>query len=141
VKPAYQNAERLLIAHMLRDVDLTYKVQELMGGHSFNIDEHQAIITYLYGFYESGHDPDVSTFLSYVDDQKLRRILVEIGMLSIEEEISEQELFDYINQVLKHQKMLKIKEKETELKDAERHHDFNQAKALLAEIIQLRKTL
>ena len=31
VKPAYQNAERLLIAHMLHDVDLTYKVQELMG--------------------------------------------------------------------------------------------------------------
>lgn len=141
VKPAYQNAERLLIAHMLRDVDLTYKVQELMGGNSFNIDEHQAIITYLYGFYESGHDPDVSAFLSYVEDQKLRRILVEIGMLSIEEEISEQELFDYINQVLKHQKMLKIKEKETELKDAERHHDFNRAKTLLAEIIQLRKTL
>ena len=53
-------------------------------------------------------------------------------MLSIEEEISEQELFDYINQVLKHQKMLKIKEKETELKDAERHNDFNRAKALLA---------
>jgi len=141
VKPAYQNAERLLIAHMIRDMDLTYKVQELMRGHSFNIDEYQAIITYLYGFYESGHDPDVSAFLSYVDDQKLRRILVEIGMLSIEEEISEQELFDYINQVLKHQKMLKIKEKETELKDAERQRDFNRAKALLGEIIQLRKTL
>ncbi len=141
VKPAYQNAERFLIAHMLHDVDLTYKVQELMGGNSFNIDEHQAIITYLYGFYESGHDPDVSAFLSYVEDQKLRRIVVEIGMISIKEEISEQELFDYINQVLKHQKMLKIKEKETELKDAERQHDFNRAKALLAEIIQLRKTL
>lgn len=141
VKPAYHNAERFLIAHMLRDIDLTYKVQELMRGHSFNIDEHQAIITYLYGFYESGNDPDVSAFLNVIEDQKLKRILVDIGMIPIEGEISEQELHDYINQVLKQQKMLKIKEKETELKDAERHHDFQRAKALLAEIIELRKTL
>jgi DNA primase len=141
IKPAYQNAERLLIAHMLRDVDLTYKVQELMRGNSFNIDEHQAIITYLYAFYESGHEPNVSAFLSFIEDVKLRRILAEIEMISVEGDISEQELLDYINQVLKHQKMLKIKEKETELKDAERHHDFTRAKALLAEIIQLRKTL
>ena len=43
-----------------------------------------------------------------------------------------QELTDYINQVLKYQKMLKIKEKETELKEAERQKDFGKADALLA---------
>ena len=52
IKPAFHNAERYLIAHMLKSIDVTYKVQELMEGNTFNIDEHQAIITYLYGFYE-----------------------------------------------------------------------------------------
>ena len=27
-----------------------------MQGNTFNIDEHQAIITYLYGFYEKDHN-------------------------------------------------------------------------------------
>lgn len=141
IKPAYHNAERLLIAHMLRDVDVTYKVQGLMRGISFNIDEHQAIVTYLYGFYESGHEPDLSAFLSFTDDAKLRRIIVDIGMIPLEGEISEREMHDYLNEVLKHQKMLKIKEKETELKDAERQRDLNRAIALAAEIQQIRKTL
>ena len=36
----------------------------------------------------------------------------------------EQELMDYINQVLKYKKMLKIKKKEAELKEADRQKDF-----------------
>ncbi|WP_394232998.1 DNA primase [Niallia oryzisoli] len=141
IKPAYHNAERFLIAHMLRSIDVTYKVQELMKGNTFNIDEHQAIITYLYGFYEKNHQPDLNSFLDYINDEKLRRIIVDIEMMSINEEISDQELNDYIKQVLKYQKMLKIKEKEAELREADRQKDINRAVALLAEIQQIRKTL
>ena len=105
---------------MLKSRDVTYKVQELMQGNTFNIDEHQAIITYLYGFYEEDHEPDSSSFLTYIRDENLRRIVADIEMMSVNEEITDQELTDYINQVLKYQKMLKIKEKEAELKEAER---------------------
>ena len=56
--------------------------------------------------------PDLSSFLSYIDDEKLRRMIVDIEMMSLNGEITDQELMDYINQVLKHQKMLKIKKKE-----------------------------
>ena len=141
IKPAFHNAERLLIAHMLRSMEVAYRVQELMQGHTFNIDEHQAIITYLYGFYESEHLPDLNSFLSYIDDEKLRRIIVDIEMMSLNEEISDQELMDYINQVLKYQKMLMIKEKEAELREADRYKDLEKAKFILAEIQQIRKTL
>ncbi|WP_071395800.1 DNA primase [Bacillus tuaregi] len=141
IKPAYHNAERFLIAHMLRDIDVTYKVQELMEGKAFNIDEHQAIITYLYGFYEKNHQPDFNSFLDYIHDEKLRRIVVDIEMMPINEEISDQELNDYIKQVLKYQKVLKIKEKEAELREADRQKDIQKAVALLAEIQQIRKTL
>ena len=141
IKPAFHNAERYLIAHMLRSIDVAYRVQELMEGNTFNIDEHQAIITYLYGFYEKDHAPDLSSFLSYMDDEKLRRMIVDIEMMPLNGEITDQELMDYINQVLKHQKMLKIKEKEAELKEAERQKDLSRAVSLLAEIQQIRKTL
>ncbi|KAA9026339.1 DNA primase [Niallia endozanthoxylica] len=141
IKPAYHNAERFLIAHMMRSIDVTYKVQELMKGNHFNIDEHQAIITYLYGFYEKNHQPDLNSFLDYINDEKLRRIVVDIEMMPINEEISDQELNDYIKQVLKYQKLLKIKEKEAELREADRQKDISRAVVLLAEIQQIRKTL
>jgi DNA primase len=141
IKPAFHNAERSLIAHMLRSMEVAYRVQELMKGHTFNIDEHQAIITYLYGFYESDHSPDLNSFLGYIDDERLRRIIVDIEMMPLNGEISDQELMDYIKQVLKHQKMLMIKEKEAELREAERYKDLERAKALLAEIQHIRKSL
>ena len=141
IKPAFHNAERYLIAHMMRSIDVAYRVQELMEDHIFNIDEHQAIITYLYGFYEKDHTPDLNSFLSYMDDEKLKRLIVDIDMMPLNGEITDQELMDYINQVLKHQKMLKIKKKEAELKEAERQKDLSRAVSLLAEIQQIRKSL
>ncbi|MBT2677464.1 DNA primase [Bacillus sp. ISL-35] len=141
LKPAYHTAERRLIFHMMRDADVTYKVQELLAGSMMNIDEHQAIITYLFAYYEKGHDPDPSAFLNYLQDNKLKRVVADIEMMPLNEEISDQELSDYIKQVLNYQKMLKIKEKMAEQKQAERQNDFLRAATIATEIIQLRKTL
>ncbi|WP_079509782.1 DNA primase [Mesobacillus jeotgali] len=141
LKPAYHTAERRLIYHMMRDADVTYKVQELLAGNIMNIDEHQAIITYLFAYYEKGHDPDPSAFLNYLQDNKLKRVVADIEMMPLNEELSDQELSDYIKQVLNYQKMLKIKEKMAEQKQAERQNDFLRAAAIATEIIQLRKTL
>jgi DNA primase len=141
LKPAYHTAERRLISHMMRNADITYKVQDMLQGNSLNIDEHQAIITYLFAYYEKGHDPDPSAFLNYLQDNKLKRVVADIEMMSLNEEISDQELSDYIKQVLNYQKMLKIKEKLAEQKQAERQSDFLRAAAIAAEIIHLRKSL
>jgi DNA primase len=141
LKPAYHTAERRLISHMMRNADIAYKVQDLLQGNTLNIDEHQAIITYLFAYYEKGHDPDPSTFLNYLQDNKLKRVVADIEMMPLNEEISDQELTDYIKQVLNYQKMLKIKEKVAEQKQAERQNDFLRAATIAAEIISLRKTL
>lgn len=141
LKPAYYNAERRLIAYMMRDPGLTFKVKELLNGEPFNVDEHEAIITYLFGYFEQGLEPNPSDFMNYLEDAKLKRIVADIEMMSINEEMSEQELADYIKQVLNHQKMLKIKEKEAEAKEAERQKDYEKAVRIANEIIQMQKTL
>ncbi|GHH97030.1 DNA primase [Neobacillus kokaensis] len=141
LKPAYYTAERYLIAHMLKDRDLAYKVQELLAGNMFNIDEHQAILTYLIEFYEDHLEPDSAAFLTYVQDENLRRMVANIEMQSINDELNNQELSDYIKQVLNYKKLLKIKEKEEEQKEAERLKDFLKAAGIANEIIQLRKSL
>ena len=78
LRPAHYNAERMMIAHMLKSREITQKFKHCFGTNVFHVDEHQAIITYLYAFYEEGHEPDASFFLTYLPDQNLRRIVTEI---------------------------------------------------------------
>ncbi|MBY0122320.1 DNA primase [Bacillus sp. S/N-304-OC-R1] len=141
LKPAYYRAERNLIAHMLTNSELAFKIQDRLQGNTFNVDEHQAIITYLLGYYEEGNPPDTSAFINFIEDEKLKRIVADIEMMSINEELSEQELTDYIKQVFNYQKMLMIKEKLLQQKEAERKSDFAKAALIAMEIIQLRKSL
>ncbi len=141
LKPAHITAEQRLIAHMLNSSEIAYKVQELLEGHSFNIDDHQAIFTYLLAYYEEGNIPDLSSFLNFLNDSHLRKIVAEIGMMQINDEISDRELQDYIYHVLKQQKMLRIKEKEQEKMEAERQKDHIRAASIAMEIIRLRKSL
>jgi DNA primase len=139
--PADQTAERRLIAHMIRNSDVAYKVQDLLNGYSFNVDEYQAIFTYLIGYYEEGNLPDPSSFLNYIKDDQLKRIVAEIEMMSINAELAPQELNDYLKQVFNYPKRLKIKEKNAEKVEAEKQKDFKKAATIAMEIIQLQKSL
>jgi DNA primase len=139
--PAYQTAERRLLAHMIRNSDTAYKVQELLNGHTFNVDEYQAIFTYLIGYYEEGNLPDPSSFLNYIGDDKLKRIVAEIEMMSINSELNAQELNDYLKQVFNFPKKLMIKEKNAEKDEAEKQKDFRKAASIAMEILQLQKAL
>ena len=139
--PANQTAERRLLAHMLQSVDLAFKIKDLLNGIILYYDEHQAILTYLLGFYEEGNEADTSKFLLYLPDENLRRIVTELEMMPLNSDVADREIEDYVNQVLKHQKMLKIKEKENLQKKAEQENDFVKAIDLAKEIIVLRKSL
>lgn len=139
--PAHIAAERHLIARMLRDADVAYRVREMLGDTPFYYDEHQAILTYLFGFYEDGNAPDSSNFLNILPDKKLRTIVTEVEMMAISDEYSEQELRDYVSHVLKYPKMLMIKEKQAEQKAAERKNDHSTAIKIAMEIIEIKKSL
>ncbi|MCA1031782.1 DNA primase [Bacillus timonensis] len=138
--PAFQKAERLLIAHMLRNKDIVIKVQDALQGN-FNIEEHRAIITYLYAFYEEGNEPDISAFINRLSDENLKRIVTDIAMMSLQDEILEPELSDYIKQVLKQQKLSMIREKEKDKQEAERQKDYVKAATIAMEILHMRRAL
>ncbi|WP_191560791.1 DNA primase [Metabacillus idriensis] len=138
--PAFHNAERLLIAHMLRNREIAQKVLDRIG-LQFNIEEHRAIITYLYAYYEEGNEASVSSFLRKLPGTGLHQFVSDIAMLSVNEDISERELADYIKQVLNHQNWLMIKEKEAEKLEAERQKDFVKAANIAMEVIRLKRDL
>lgn len=141
LNPAYVTAERMLIAYMLQNDQLVWDVQRSLQNQTLNIDEHQAIFTYLSAYYEEGNTPNVSQFLDFVKDQTIKRLVTEISLIETQEEISPQELNDYIMQVLKHKKLLMIREKEREEREAESAKDYVKAATIAMEILQLRKTL
>jgi DNA primase len=139
--PAFHNSERVLLAYMLRDPDLTFKIQNDIGG-GFNIDEHSAIAANLYAYFEDENEPDISKFISRLNgNSHLQKIVTELGMLDIKEEISDEELSDYTKQVLDYPKWLKIEEKELEKKEAERKQDFVKAAQIAMEVLRMRKEL
>ncbi|PPA71440.1 DNA primase [Jeotgalibacillus proteolyticus] len=139
--PAYLTAERHLLAHMMANAETAYTVQNLLSGKVLNKDEHQAIYTYLLAYFEDGSRSDSGAFMQMLPDRHLRAIATEINMMDINPEVGSEELNDYVSEVLKYQKMLKIKEKEAEEKEAERNNDFRKAAEIGMEIIHLRKAL
>jgi len=138
--PAFHNAERMLLAHMLRSKEIALAVQNTVQGN-FNIEEHRTIVTFLYAFYEEGNEPDVSAFLQRINDKLLKQLVTELSMIVINENISNQELNDYIKHVLNYPKLLKLKEKELEKDEAERQRDFIKAARIAKEILEMKKLL
>ncbi|TPE69112.1 DNA primase [Halalkalibacterium halodurans] len=113
--PAYQNAERILLAHMMRNVSVAETVQERLGGR-FNVDHYQAIVAHLFAYYAEGFEPDPSTFIQRLEDQELIRVATGLAMLEINEEINDQELNDYIEKIEMYPKWLELQQIESALK-------------------------
>ncbi|MGI8316116.1 DNA primase [Halobacillus mangrovi] len=139
--PAFHNAERKLIAYMLKDPLIADKVQEELGG-GFNISDHQVIVTHLYAYYEDGNDSDVSQFVEKLDDAALKNLVIELAMNSLSEEVSDQELHDYIAAVkAENSDRTEIKTLEAELKRAEQQNEPIKAAEIAMKIIRLKKEL
>ncbi|ENH97497.1 DNA primase [Gracilibacillus halophilus YIM-C55.5] len=139
-RKAFHNAERQLIAYMLQDEMIAEKVKEEIGSR-FNIEAHQIIVTYLYGYYEEGNEPDPSHFLTYIDDADIQQIVVELSMVENDWEITNRELDDYIRIILAEQTdHAKIKQLEKEQKQIEKSDPLKAAQIAM-EIIQIKKQL
>ncbi|WP_458412466.1 DNA primase [Schinkia sp. CFF1] len=138
--PAFHNAERTLLSHMLRNEEIAQQVKEQIGC-SFNIDVHNAIALFIYAYYEEGNSPDAGAILQRIDDENLRRIISELAMLEINVNISDEALSDYIKQVLNYPKWLKIKEIESEKLQAEKQKEYIKAAQLAMKIIEMKKEL
>ncbi|ARC74304.1 DNA primase [Bacillus licheniformis] len=140
LRPAHENAERMLLAHMIHDRDVIRKVLERVG-FEFNLDQHRAIAAYLYAMYEEGADISIQELFKRVEDQELGQLLTDILMLQVNEELSEAELSDYVKKVLNYRNWSMIKEKEAARAEAERQKDFIKAATLAQEIVKLNRSL
>ena len=138
--PAYHNAERQLLAHMLKDRDLS-KIVEAQVGSSFNVAEHSVLASYIYSFYADEREADIRSFIATLDDPDLIQLATEISSMTISPTISDQELRDLVHQILQYPQQQKIEEKNEEKKKAEREGDVVKAAKIAMEVVQLKEPL
>lgn len=139
--PAFQNAERLLIAYMLNDPVISDRVQKEVGV-DFTMDEHKVIATHLYAFYEGVETSDVSMFIDRLGDEALKQLVIEIAMLPLLDDISDQEINDYIRiiQVQKNDKATLNNYRELQ-RVAEQQNDPIKAAKIALDIIAIERQL
>jgi DNA primase len=68
-------------------------------------------------------------------------MVVDIEMMDINEELSNQELMDYMKQILNYDKIVEIKEKKLKQKEAERQQNYVEAAKIGMEVLLLEKSL
>jgi DNA primase len=139
--PAFQNAERFLISYMLQDAFVTERVQSEIGVN-FTMDDHKIIATHLYAFYEDVETPDVSKFIDRLEDEKLKQLVIEIAMLPLLDNISDQEINDYIHIIQAQKKDVAIlNDYREQQRLAEQQNDPIKAATIALEIIAIERQL
>lgn len=140
IAPAFEMAERRLLAHMMRSREIADRVRQSVGG-SFSIEVHQALAAYLYAYYEEGNPPDEGLFIQRIEDPRIQQKAAELSMIPIGPQAEDKEIADCIHQVIRHAKSLMISDIEEERKQAEQSGDYKTAARLLSEIIDKKKQL
>lgn len=137
--PAYQNAERHLLAIMMHDPAYTAYVEEQLGD-AFIVETHAAIAAYIYAFYADHDEPDISKLIGMLDAQ-LGGIASAISLMYSEEAATPQVVDDYIKEIRKFPILKMIQQKKKELLEAERSGDVMKASQIGTEMITLEKKL
>lgn len=139
--PAYLNAEKFLLALMMQSVDITDHVQEKIGA-DFIKEEHAALAAHLYGYYGAGHEPDIASFVSYLQDPVLMEKASELAIVQIDvHTTSQRQIEDYIQQILAYPIRLQMDALEQEKKKQEKLGNSLNAAQIGMEILQLQKNL
>src|SRR5690625_2024972 len=133
---AYENAERYLIANLLRN-NFTQKIQNAIG-IDFNLDIHQVIVIHIYALLEDYETINVSQLYDKLTDEKLIQAISDIALIPVNDDITEEEINDYIQTVyFQANKQPKLDKLKKELSEAEQAADTEKASAIALEIIRL----
>ncbi|MBP1156319.1 MULTISPECIES: DNA primase [unclassified Paenibacillus] len=138
--PAYQFAERQLLAVMMLDRDISGHVERRLGD-GFNMEAHAALAAYLYSYYAQGYEPNVGTFIGMLQDDKLESLASSLTLIDNRNGINDAVIDDYIREIKKYPLLQSLEQKKEEVKQAERSGDIPRALQLGSEIISLEKQL
>lgn len=137
---AHEEAERHLVALMMRDRDVAERVRESVGAE-FHVEEYAAIAAYLYAYYAEGHPADPSRFIHYVKDERLMSCISELAMMEFPDSLSDEGIEDCIRMVRNYPFYMEMESVKRQIEQAERAGDIAKAVRLGTELYQLKKRI
>ena len=138
---AIDRAEKLLLSHMLHQAEIVDQIHQDHGLHVFIHDPYEAIFVRLIGFYDEFAQSDTHRFLETLNDNELRKLVMEATLTERDPEHAREEVSDCLRQINKHRIELQIQLKMHESKEAEKLQDMKRALEIAKEIIDLKKSL
>jgi DNA primase len=115
-------------------------VEEKLGEH-FLDDVHAALAAYLYAYYASGNEPNLSKYIAMLQDERLERAATAISMTESFRGANAQAIDDYIKAIRKRERQVTLETKKQEWVQAERSGEALRAAQILQEMITLEKQL
>lgn len=140
-KTATDRAESLLLAHMLHDVNVVNKVLKDGNNEPFIHEEYLAVFVRLVGFYEEYEIADFHRFVEVLNDNDLRKIVMEAAYIDRDPENGEAEINDCIKRIDKHRMEMQIEQLKHDQREAEKMHEHRRALEIAQQVIQLTKLI
>ncbi len=140
LRPAYYQAERLLLSVMMHDADTALAVQAKLGD-GFHVEAHAALAAYLYAYYADGKPPNPSAFISGLQDDTLEAAASSILLGTPQEAVNEKVVEHALLEIRKHSIELELKQKKQMQNEAARAGNIAASAQIGIEMITLEKEL
>lgn len=114
---SYYNAETKLLAVMMHDSEICELVRQKLGD-KFNVEAHAALAANLYAYYAHSNQPDVSRFISTLQDERLESAASSILTPETNKGINSQVIDAYIHEIMKYPQQKELN-RQIELKKQE----------------------
>lgn len=135
-------AEKALLHRLFTHDEVWHILESSEKELTFTIEENQLLFLLYDDYYHSHDHPSVQAFMDFLPDEKLKSKVTEIMLLSLSDDIENGEIEDYIHVICDRYPLEdRLKQKQEELKTAERNGDKEKQQSLTIEIINLFRQL
>ncbi|MBI5975672.1 DNA primase [Staphylococcus canis] len=135
----YEKAECALLKHFMNDKDIFYNYHQDIHSTDFTNSNFKSIFNILWDFYSEHETFVVSEFMSYIDRDELKEILLFIVDYPLNTEPFEHEINDYINIITENRYTDSIDMLHHKLNEATRNGDLESQKHYLEMIVNKKR--
>ena len=138
-----ERAEQLLLNRLFHFEEVWIQIKSLADEFSFVHDDYQMLYLLYESFLEhSESQATTGAFIDFVKETHLKNKLVEIELQSLSDEITAQEIEDYIDVISRKSRLQsRLKETQEALSEASKRGDQAHLRTLMIEIVNLSRLL
>lgn len=138
-----ERAERLLLNRLFHFEAAWVQLKSIDEHFHFLHDEYQMLYVLFESFKEqTDNQGTVEAFMDFVKEPELRNHIAELELMSVSEEMSNQEIIDCVDIISRKSSLEnQLKEKQQQIKEASRQGNRDQLRILMKEVVDLSRLL